>query len=159
MNCPEGTIRLLDLLKEKGVDYELRSFETPAHHAKQAAALLNCPLGAVVKSLVFKEISGEKTLLVLVSGSNRVDLDALTNIVGAAVKPAHPRHVQALTGYEVGAVPPFGVNREVQTIIDADLMTYDHLWAAAGCANILIRIASSDLYKFTGGQVNIIKQK
>ena len=68
---PERVKKVLGFLDSNECDYRVRVVETPAHHARQAAELLNCPLGAIVKSLVFKVRGGHKFFLVLVSGPNR----------------------------------------------------------------------------------------
>ena len=133
--------------------YQLRRFVKPVHHANQAADLVHCSLGAVVKSLVFRGAEDGKFLLVLVSGKNHVDLERHAKLVGEQVKLMKPKDVYDLTGYEVGAIPPFGVEGNYSTISDADLMTFEHIWAAAGSKNSLIRITSTDLRKLSRGRV------
>ena len=149
----EGLKKVIAVLDLHAVQYQLRTFDRPAHHANQAADLVHCSLGAVVKSLVFTQAEDGKFLLVLVSGKNHVDLERLAKLVGERVKLMKPKDVYDLTGYEVGAVPPFGVEGNYSTIIDADLMTFEHIWAAAGSKNSLIRITPTDLSKLSRGRV------
>ncbi|MEA3325777.1 MAG: YbaK/EbsC family protein [Chloroflexota bacterium] len=150
---PEGLKKILAVLDQQDMPYQLRRFDKPAHHAHQAAELVHCTLGAVVKSLVFKGSVDSKFLLVLVSGKNRVDLEWISRWVGDQVNLASPEDVYVLTGYEVGAVPPFGVEGNYSTIIDADLMDFEYVWAAAGYQNIMIKIAPTDLKQLSRGRV------
>ena len=122
-------------------------------------SLLKCPLGAIVKSLVFENLPSGEVLLVLVSGQNRADLQVLSTLLGTAVEPAKPAAVLAKTGYPVGAVPPLGLPGVFQTIIDEDLFTFQQVWASAGAFNILMGVNPSDLSSLIRGQVSDIKQR
>ena len=53
----------------------MREFPEGTHTAQDAADAIGCPVAAIVKSLVFT-LDGSP-ILVLVSGANRVDVDAL----------------------------------------------------------------------------------
>jgi Cys-tRNA(Pro) deacylase len=155
---PDGVKRVISIVHQSNVSYQLHSFEKPAHHASEAADLLQCPLGAVVKSLVFRGDATGEMVLVLVSGENRADTGLVNSLVGQPVRPAAPEDVFTETGFPVGAVPPFGLNGKYRTIIDADLMTYDRVWGSAGSAKILLGITPQDLQKLSKGSVECIKR-
>lgn len=147
------------MLNDQEIPYHLRVFNTPAHSARQAAELLGCPLGAIVKSLVFqKQVSGE-LLLVLVSGKNMVDVQRLNKIVGKDVQPAKPKTVLAITGYPVGAVPPFGFIDTFPVIMDKDLLEYERVWSSAGAENMLIQIKATALRRLTRAEVKQVSQE
>lgn len=154
---PNAVNKVLAKLGQNRIDYQLRSFEAPAHRARQAADLLGCALGAVVKSLVFQSSENDKMVLVLVSGENRADINKLSQLLGYDVRPANPQEVETLTGYGVGSVPPLGLQGDFPVIIDADLMAHDFVWAAAGSANFLFSINPQDLRNLNQGQVMCIK--
>lgn len=153
---PEGVESVLTVLEENECPYQLRNFEQPAHHASQAAALLGCELGAVIKSLVFSSLDQDDLVLVLVSGKNRVDIQVLSKVLGRQVKPAQPRVVARQTGYPVGAVPPFGFENNFPVVIDEDLIRYPYLWASAGARNALVGLESKALLQLTQGRVCVI---
>lgn len=144
---------LITILDREAVSYQVRRFDKPAHHANQAAGLVNCSLGAVVKSLVLTSAESDSFLLVLVSGKNKLDFDQISKLVGCIVQMAGPIDVFGLTGFEVGAVPPFGVEGHYSTFIDEELMSYEYVWAAAGSQKILIRLTPADLRQICNGQV------
>ena len=156
---PPNVLAVVKVLVENEIPYELRAFDAPARQASQAAGLVDCPLGAIVKSLVFEKTATGELMLVLVSGQNRADEHKLSTLVGEPVQPAKPEKVLAETGFVVGAVPPCGLDGIVETIIDADLMPYQNIWASAGAINTLMRIQPVDLYKLTGGRIEDIKQR
>ena len=155
---PVAEEKILQFLHENSCDFQLRSFESNAHHASDAAQLLGCSLGAVVKSLVFQNADNGNIALVLVSGENRVDMTKLSQILGFKLQPARPGEINTLTGYPVGAVPPIGVKTHYPVIIDADLMTYKAVWASAGSVHTLIQIKTHDLLSLTQGRVENIHQ-
>lgn len=156
-NFPPSVSAVLNILIENEIPYELGIFEEPAHQASQAARLVGCPLGAIVKSLVFEKTSSGELLLVLVSGQNRADVKILSALAKTSVQTAKPEMVLSNTGYPVGAVPPCGLDGIVQTIIDVDLIHFQHVWASAGAINTLIRIQPSDLCRLTDGRIEDIK--
>lgn len=156
---PPNVRAVLAVLEANQISYKLAIFETPARQASQAAALVGCPLGAIVKSLVFEKTASGELLLVLVSGQNRADGQILNTLVGEEVQPAKPEIVLKRTGYPVGAVPPCGLAGISLTIIDADLMAFPQVWASAGAVNILIRLGSSGLSPLTNGRIDVIKPK
>ncbi len=147
----------LALLEREGIPYQLKIFERPAYRASQAAELLECELGAVVKSLVFL-LDGKDLLLVLASGENRVDLELLETQLGQKVSQAKPGDVRRLTGYEVGSVPPFGIPGDFPVLIDEDLLHFAQVWAAGGSAHILVGLSPETLQQISGGKVMRIKQ-
>ena len=155
---PDEVLAVLSVLDAKEFNYQVRAFEAPAHHAREAAALLDCPIGAIIKSLMFKTRGHDKYILVLVSGQNRADRKKLSKIIGEQVVKAQPDEVLIETGYPVGAVPPFAVDYNFQVIIDKELMSFQNLWASAGSGHILVSFESSNLKDLTGGWIFDIKE-
>jgi prolyl-tRNA editing enzyme YbaK/EbsC (Cys-tRNA(Pro) deacylase) len=138
-------------LRELGLDVEVREFPEGTHTAQDAADAIGCPVAAIVKSLVFT-LDGSP-LLVLVSGANRVDTDALGARLGGTLGKADARTVKEATGYSIGGVPPLAHAAPLRTIIDEDLLALDELWAAAGSASSVFALAPADLVRLSAGQV------
>ena len=90
------------------------------HTAQEAADAVGAPVGAIVKSLVF--IADEKPLLVLVSGPNRVNSEALGDRLGRVLLKADADVVKSATGFSIGGVPPFGQPHPLETVMDEDLL-------------------------------------
>jgi prolyl-tRNA editing enzyme YbaK/EbsC (Cys-tRNA(Pro) deacylase) len=141
----------LERLRALGLEPQVREFPEGTHTAQDAADAIGCPVAAIVKSLVFT--LDEEPILVLVSGANRVDTDALGARLGGALGKADARTVKQATGYSIGGVPPLAHPAPLRTVIDEDLLDLDVLWAAAGSATAVFPLAPVDLVRLSAGEV------
>jgi prolyl-tRNA editing enzyme YbaK/EbsC (Cys-tRNA(Pro) deacylase) len=114
-----------------------------AHTAEQAAAALGVEVGAIVKSLVF--LRDDVPVLVLCSGSNTVDADAL------GLARASAKRVREATGQPIGGVAPYGHPTPLETLVDEDLMTYDMVWSGAGHPERVFPMSPVELLRRTNG--------
>jgi len=137
--------RVAAALARAGVDADIREYPEGARTAQDAAAAVGCEVGQICKSLVFRV--GDAPLLVIASGSNRVD-----EVRFGAVK-ADAAFVREQTGYAIGGVPPFAHDRPMDTVVDEDLLGYDVVWAAAGTPRAVFPIAPGALVEVSGGRV------
>lgn len=134
-----------------GFTPDVRTMDKSTHTAQEAAVAVGCDVGAIVKSLIF--LADDEPLLVLVSGPNRVDTEALGRELGTVITKSDAKRVKEATGYSIGGVPPFGHSSALRTVIDPDLLTYGELWAAAGSATAVFPISPDGLVELTGGDV------
>ncbi len=143
--------RFLDAAAALGFTADVRVMENSTHTAEEAAVAVGCDVGAIVKSLVF--LADGEPLLVLVSGSHRVDTQKLGEELGAVITKSNAQRVKEATGYSIGGVPPFGHGATLRTVIDPDLLTHDELWAAAGSATAVFPLSPDALVELTRGEV------
>lgn len=146
--------RFLDAAGELGFTPDVRTMEESTHTAQEAATAVGCDVGAIVKSLVF--LADGEPLLVLVSGPNRVSTDRLGKELGVAITMSDAKRVKEATGYSIGGVPPFGHTTALRTVVDADLLSYDELWAAAGSATAVFPIGPDALIELARGEVAVV---
>ena len=73
-----------------------------------------------------------RPILVIASGTNRVDEKKLKKLVGGKLKRADADFVREVTGFVIGGVPPAGHIEPMQTFMDLDLLQFSQVWAAAG---------------------------
>jgi Cys-tRNA(Pro) deacylase len=144
------------MLSSLGVSAEVREFDESTATAEAAAAAIGTSVERIVKSLVFATSHGQP-ILVLVSGANRVDLSRLSEVVGQPVGRANANQVRQTTGFAIGGVPPVGHAEQLPVYVDADLLQYDQVWAAAGTPNSVFAIAPHDLVRVASGQVLALK--
>jgi prolyl-tRNA editing enzyme YbaK/EbsC (Cys-tRNA(Pro) deacylase) len=139
----------------KGLGFSLQVVELPdsTRTAVEAAQAVGCQLGQIVKSLVFKGKHSERPILVIASGTNRVNERAIEALIGEPLGKADADFVRQRTGFSIGGVPPTGHSEPLQTFIDQDLLAFDEIWAAAGTPNAVFRLTPQDLVRMTGGQV------
>lgn len=141
--------RVVEVASRKGVALDIRLMPDSTRTAEDAAAALDADLGQIVKSLVFVAPRPDGRLapiVCLVSGRNLVDLRLLAAVTGeVALREAGAREVKDLTGYSMGAIPPFGHGRDVRVLMDQDLAQYEWIWAAAGTDAAFLRVAPGTL--------------
>ena len=73
--------------------------------------------------------------------------------LGEKLKRPDADAVRALTGYAIGGIPPFGHASPLATYMDADLLKYDVIWAAAGTPKAVFRTEPRQLRDVTGATV------
>jgi prolyl-tRNA editing enzyme YbaK/EbsC (Cys-tRNA(Pro) deacylase) len=144
--------RVQDALAAAGVATAIVEYDVPARTSAQAAAVLGCTVGQIAKSLVFRAASG-KPVLVIASGSNRVDESKVAKLVGEAIGKADAPFVREVTGFAIGGIPPLGHAQRLAALIDRDLMAYDVVYAAGGTPHAMFPLAPADLVRVSGGTV------
>jgi prolyl-tRNA editing enzyme YbaK/EbsC (Cys-tRNA(Pro) deacylase) len=140
-------------LRAKGVDAQVRHMEQPTRSAEEAAAACGCAVGQIVKSLVFCGIESGKVYLLLVSGSNRVNEQAVGRLLGETLRRPNAAFVRDATGYAIGGVPPLGHSPPLATFMDETLLAYAIVWAAAGTPDAVFPIAPASLAAAAAAQI------
>lgn len=130
MTLPAKARHVQRVLLSLGVNTKVTQLSESTRTAKEAASALNCALGQIVKSLVFRV--NDNPILVLVSGSNHVDERLLESLVGSPIQCARADFVRQHTGHAIGGVAPIGHPKPIPTFVDGDLLNYEQVWAAAG---------------------------
>jgi len=141
----------------KGFDQSLEVIvlDNSARTAKDAAIALDCDVGAIVKSLLFK--TGNNFTLCLVAGDKRCSLNKLKKIKDEKdISMASPEEVKTQTGYTIGGVSPVGHLYKLEIFIDKSLERFNELFAAAGHPNCIFKINFSNIQKITNGKIEDI---
>jgi prolyl-tRNA editing enzyme YbaK/EbsC (Cys-tRNA(Pro) deacylase) len=105
---------------------------------------------SIVKSLLF--LVDGRPVLAIASGTTRVDRHAIAVHFGVGrkrVKLANAGTVLAITGYAIGAVPPFGHHEPLLTLIDPRVMQMPMTYAGGGAVDALLRIDPSEIMRVT----------
>jgi prolyl-tRNA editing enzyme YbaK/EbsC (Cys-tRNA(Pro) deacylase) len=90
-------------------------------------------------------------LLVLTSGSHRVDVEHLGSALKLRLGRADPEFVRAATGQPIGGVAPVGHPAPVRTVVDRALADHPVVWAAAGHPHAVFPSTFDELVRLTGG--------
>lgn len=149
--------RVQDALHARGFTNQVVELPDSTRTAAEAAAAAGCTVGQIAKSLVFAGRTSGRALLVIASGSNRVDEKRLAVLVGEKITRPNADFVRDQTGFVIGGVPPIGHTQALRTFIDEDLLGYDEIWAAAGHPNAIFRLTPAELVAMTDGIVAAIK--
>ena len=150
--------RVQQILRGLGFQNEVVQLPQSARTAVEAAAAIGCTVGQIVKSLVFKTVDSGEGVVVLASGSNRVDEARVAALLGRPIARADAAFVRERTGYAIGGVAPVGHVLPSQVFIDEDLLQFDVIWAAAGHPHAVFRLTSKELVRMTGGTVAPVAQ-
>jgi prolyl-tRNA editing enzyme YbaK/EbsC (Cys-tRNA(Pro) deacylase) len=153
--------RIAGLLEIAGLRPTVRELPDSTRTAAEAADAIGTTIAQIAKSLVFVTAgaghSAGRVVLVVTSGINRVDVAKVAAIVDAPINRPDAKTVKTLTGYSIGGVPPFAHATEPITLLDADLMEFDEIWAAAGTPNAVFRLTPAELVMLSGGTVDDVK--
>lgn len=121
--------------------------------AQEAAHALQCQLGQIVKSLIFITKETNEPILIIASGSNRVNEQHVASIIGKTITKADADYVRTVTGFAIGGIPPLGHKQPLLTFIDNDLLHFDIVWAAAGTPHAVFALSPANLLHVTNGTV------
>ena len=149
--------RVQDALRTLGFDLTVIEHSESTRTAQEAAERVGVTLGQIVKSLIFKGKTSGKPILVLTSGSNRVDEKRIKAYAGEKIERADANFVREVSGYAIGGVPPIAHVQQMETYLDEDLLQYDVIWAAAGTPKAVFELTPADLQKMTDGRVERVK--
>ena len=142
-------------LRAAGITGDVRWLDDSAPTAVAAAAALGVDVGAIANSLVF--LLDGAPLLVMTSGSHRVDTGWLGEQLGGTIKRADADTVKQATGQTIGGVAPVGHPEPLPTWVDAALAEFDVLWAAAGHSHAVYPTTFEELVRVTGGTVTAVE--
>ena len=150
---PASAQKVQDAARALGLEVAVRVMTEPTRTAEEAASACGVTVGQIVKSLVFLGSQSRKPYLLLVSGANRVNEKGVARHLGEKLKRPDADAVRALTGYAIGGIPPFGHDTPLATYVDADLLAFDVVWAAAGTPKAVFRVAPAQLRDATRAAV------
>lgn len=136
-----------------GLTMEIREMPQSTRTAEEAAAACGTTVAQIVKSLVFRKANSREPVLLLVSGKNRVDEKAVKTAIGDTLERIDANAVRDLTGFSIGGVAPLGSLTPLATYMDADLMAFDIVWAAAGAPTAVFKVEPGVLAGVTGASI------
>ena len=150
---PASAQKVADAARAAGLAVTVIERAESTRTAEEAAAACGCTVGQIVKSLVFQGAASGKPYLVLVSGSNRLDEQGVAAVLGESLTRPDAAYVREVTGYAIGGIPPLGHASPMQVFIDADLLRYDVVWAAAGTPRAVFSVAPGALADAIGAKI------
>jgi Cys-tRNA(Pro) deacylase len=141
-------------IEENAIQANLIKLSVHTPTVEDAAKAVGTSPSQIVKTLLFL-VAGEP-LVAIASGTSRVDRRTIAAYFGIGrkrVKLAGAEAVLELTGYPVGAVPPFGLKRQIQTLIDPRVLEHAEVYAGGGAIDSLLRISPDEIVRVTGAVV------
>ena len=136
-----------------GDRFQVLEFDASTRTAADAAAAIGCTVAQIAKSLVFCATQSNRAVLVVASGTNRVDEKKVAAAIGQPIARADADFVRDTTGFSIGGVPPVGHKTAPIVLIDQALLQLEEIWAAGGTPNAVFRLTPKDLVALTGGRI------
>src|ERR1700742_3861068 len=95
---------------------------------------------------------GERVVLIVTSGTARMDNKKVKALFGAKPKMLGLDEVADITGHEVGGVCPFGLRTPLAIYCDVSMKAFDIVVPAAGSTHSAVRIAPDRMAELVGAE-------
>jgi Cys-tRNA(Pro) deacylase len=139
-------------LEATGVPFQVVRTEI-ARSAEESAGLQGVPLGSLLRSILVRR-AADDYLFVLVPGGRRFDWPKLRAFLGTnRLSLPDADEAKAITGYERGAITPFGATRAWPVIADASIERLDVVAIGGGARGVNVHLSPADLVRATGASV------
>ncbi len=145
---------LSEYMQSHNILGEILHLDVPTPTVETAAQAVNVKLEQIIKSILFM-VDGQP-VLVIACGLSTIGRRAIADLYGVGkkkVKLAAPEMVLEISGYEVGAMPPFGHRQPLDTLIDRKVLDVPEAYAGGGAENALVRLKPQDILRVTGARV------
>ena len=153
----EPVKRVKEFITKFDTKLNILVLDTTARTAKDAANSLQCKVGAIVKSLLFRTESS--FLICLIAGDRRCSLNKLKKILQKKdVSMANADEVKTNTGFSIGGVSPVAHLTNLDVLVDKSLSRFQFVFAAAGHPNCVFKITYDQLIKITNGSEKEISE-
>ena len=142
--------RFRERMREAGHDIDVVGLSSSTRTAQEAADTIGCSVAQIAKSIVFRTEDGDRAVIAVASGTNRVSIDKVSALVGTKLLGANGNFVKKTVGYAIGGVPPAGHDGDTVVVLDRDLTAFDEIWAAAGTPFAVFKLEPAQLPALTG---------
>src|ERR671910_151295 len=134
----------IEAIRSIGIQH--REVQTePARSAEESADLQGIELGALLRTLVVRR-GEDDYLFVLVPGGRRFDWPKLREHLGVRrLSMPDAEEAKAVSGYERGAITPFGATRAWPVLLDAAALGPDRVAIGGGARGVNLHLSPADL--------------
>src|ERR1700675_1307230 len=135
---------------EKAPDIAVIESSVSSATVMLAAEAYGVEPGRIAKTLSLRV--GERVVLIIASGTARMDNKKLKARFGGKPKMLGVDEVADITGHEVGGVCPFGLKTPLPVYCDVSLKVFDEVVPAAGSTHSAVRIAPSRMAELVAAE-------
>ena len=147
MAWTSATVR--EFAAANGLQARVLAMPENTHTAEDAARALRTDLAHIAKSLL-AHLSDGRFVLCILLGDQRLDRKKLCRAAGAKhMSLAKADDVLRVTGYPVGAVPPFPLKSEVPAYMDPQVLEVDMVYCGGGDVDALVEVPTEELARVT----------
>jgi len=145
--------RVRRALEEAGITADIREMPGETRTAQQAADAAGCHLDQIAKSIIFRGEASDRAILFLTAGGNQVDSVKASAVAGETLGKADAALIRAQTGFAIGGVSPVGHLNPITAFMDARLLEFELIWAAAGTPRHIFAIDPGSVQDLTSATV------
>jgi Cys-tRNA(Pro)/Cys-tRNA(Cys) deacylase len=128
----------------------------PVRSLEQAAAERGQQPEQIIRSILFR-LSADEFVMVLMAGPQQIDWKALRRYLGEKrLTTASEEEVRRVTGYERGAVSPFGLPAPLRILADESIFLPEEVSLGSGVRGTTIILSSADLLRALGN-IEVVK--
>lgn len=145
---------LNEYLAANQIEAEIIFLEKDTRTVAEAAAVLGAEPDQIIKSILF--LADGKPVLVINNGLARVAWKQLADYLGVSrrrLKTANAEKVLEITGYQVGAVPPFGHLQKLRTVVATAVYHQQTIYGGGGELDALMKLTTDELQRVVGTEI------
>jgi len=132
-------------LQQHNIPHRVFVHPGPIHSLEQAAKERGQQPEQVVRSILFR-LSEAEFIMVLMAGPRQVSWKVLRRYLGQSrLTMAKDDEVFAATGYQRGAVSPFGLPSPLRMLVDTSVLAQEEVSLGSGVRGITIILRTTDL--------------
>jgi Cys-tRNA(Pro) deacylase len=125
----------------------------PAGSPEESAELQDIPLGALIRTLVVRR-GEDDYLFVLVPGGRRFEWPKLRAHLGVKrMTMPDADEARDVTGYERGAITPFGASRGWPVVVDVAALEHSTIAIGGGARGVNLHLSPHDLVQHLSAEV------
>lgn len=143
----------------QGIQAEILRLTADTPTVAAAAAVMGVAPEQIIKSVLF--LADGAPVLVVTNGLARIAWKRLADYLGVSrrrLKTAVADQVLAITGYPVGAVPPFGHLAPLRTVVDTAVYDQSTVYGGGGEIHALMRLTTAELRRVVGHEAAALSE-
>lgn len=149
-----GVDDLAQYMRTHNIPGEILHLSVPTPTVETAAKAVGTSVDQIIKSILF--LVEDQPVLAIACGLPSIQRGSIAELYGVGkkrVKLASAETVLEISGYEVGAMPPFGHRRALVTLIDRRVLDFSDAYAGGGAENAIVHLDPHDILRVSGAKV------
>ena len=149
-----GVPELGRFMQAQGVRGQILHLDVPTPTVEAAAQAVSARPEQIIKSILFMVYA--QPVLAIACGLSTIGRRPIADLFGVGkkrVRLATAQQVLEISGFEVGAMPPFGHRQPLRTLIDRRVLEVPEAYAGGGAENALVRLNPQEIQRVTGAEI------
>lgn len=153
-----NSVDLAAFLEAQNIQAQIVRLEKATLTVADAAEVMGVQPDQIIKTVLF--LADGEPVLVIASGLARIAWKRLADYLGVSrrrLKTGNAEQVQAITGFVIGAVPPFGHKTKLRTIMEQSVYDQAVVYGGGGEIDALMRLETAVLRQIVGEEMADLK--